>query len=416
MDREDNSFLKRWQRHGKTATSLGGFAARYFLSSDKEALADPLTAILGNLKGPVMKVAQILSTVPDILPPEYVAKLSELQSEAPPMGWLFVKRRMRGELGADWEEKFQSFEKQATAAASLGQVHKATYLDSTPLACKLQYPDMTSTVEADLQQVKMFFKLYEQSQGSLQVTHVFEEIAARLREELDYRQEAKNLQTFREIFQGDDPIHIPEVYEGLSTERLLTMEWLEGEKITTFENAPQDLRNTIAENLFRAWYKPLYQHGILHSDPHLGNYTVTPTGDINLFDFGCVRRFEPHFIEGILMLYKALQEENKKLAAEAYTLWGFKNLSDELIETLNLWAHYLYDPILDNRVRHIDPDLNSKRGQALAGKIHQQLKEIGGIAPPREFVFMDRVAVGLGSAFIRLKANLNWHDLFHGML
>ena len=190
------------------------------------------------------------------------------------------------------------------------------------------------------------------------------------------------------------------------------MGWLEGEKLSSFETQDQTLRNTLAKTLFHAWYKPLYHYGLLHGDPHLGNYTATPEGHLNLFDFGCVRVFDPHFIEGILILYKALQENNLKQAAEAYEIWGFKNLSRELIETLNLWAQYLYAPLLDDAVRFINPDLNTQEGQKIAGTIHQKLKAMGGIAPPKEFVFMDRAAVGLGSVFMRLKAQLNWHDLF----
>lgn len=412
---EENTFLKRLKRHGQTTASLGGVAARFLLNDDEDKRAQALTQALGGLKGPLMKVAQILSTVPDILPTDYVSELSALQSKAPPMGWLFVKRRLRSELGDNWENHFQNFEKEASNAASLGQVHKATSLDGAPLAVKIQYPDMASTVEADLSQLKLILTLYEKSQKSLKTEGVLAEIAARLREELDYTQEAKNIQLFENIFQGDETVHISKVYENLSTDRLLTMSWLEGEKLTTFEDAPQEHRNLLARNLFYAWYKPLYLHGVIHGDPHLGNYTATPEGQLNLFDFGCVRHFKPAFIQGILHLYEALQTNNPKQAQEAYEMWGFQNMSQELAEVLNLWAQYLYDPILDDRVRYIDPDLNSKRGQEIANLIHKKLQELGGIAPPREFVFMDRAAVGLGSVFMRLKAKLNWHDMFQDL-
>src|SRR4051812_26979784 len=125
--------------------------ARLFgAGGDRNANAAALAAALGGLKGPIMKVAQLMSTVPDLLPPEYATELAQLQSNAPPMGWAFVKRRMSAELGPDWQAKFGSFEHQPAAAASLGQVHRATALDGAALACKLQYPDMQSAVEADL--------------------------------------------------------------------------------------------------------------------------------------------------------------------------------------------------------------------------------------------------------------------------
>src|SRR3984893_1722621 len=132
------------------------YAGRRMLGGapDRAGEASALSSALGRLKGPLMKVAQLMATIPDLLPPEYAAELQKLQSEAPPMGWAFVKRRMMAELGADWEKRFASFEHHPAAAASLGQVHRARSLDGALLACKLQYPDMQSAVEADLQQLQ----------------------------------------------------------------------------------------------------------------------------------------------------------------------------------------------------------------------------------------------------------------------
>ncbi len=146
-DREKNRFSARAARYARVGANVGGVAARYagrrFLGGepDRAGEASALALMLGNLKGPLMKVAQLMATIPDLLPPEYAAELQKLQSEAPPMGWAFVKRRMSAELGPDWEKKFQSFEHRPAAAASLGQVHRARALDGQMLACKLQYPD-----------------------------------------------------------------------------------------------------------------------------------------------------------------------------------------------------------------------------------------------------------------------------------
>ena len=126
---------------------------------DREQHASDLRAALGGLKGPLMKVAQILSTIPDALPKEYVNELSHLQADAPSMGWLFVKRRMKAELGENWLTNFKDFDKQASAAASLGQVHFAESIEGEKLACKLQYPDMHSAIDADLKQLKLLFQL-----------------------------------------------------------------------------------------------------------------------------------------------------------------------------------------------------------------------------------------------------------------
>ena len=155
-----------------------------------------LKSVLGSLKGPMMKVAQFLSTVPDALPPEYAAQLAELQANAPPMGWAFVRRRMAGELGTDWERKFQSFSHEAMAAASLGQVHRATLPDGSDVAVKLQYPDMPNIVEADLRQVKLAMAVYKRMDNSIIQDEIFVELSERLREELDYTREAAQMRLY----------------------------------------------------------------------------------------------------------------------------------------------------------------------------------------------------------------------------
>src|SRR2546430_11451333 len=157
-DREANRFSARAARYARVGANMSGVAARiagarlFGLALDRGKNAIELAAALGGLKGPIMKVAQLMATIPDALPPEYAAELMKLQSEAPAMGWAFVKRRMAAELGRDWQKKFSNFEHRPSAAASLGQVHRARAHDGAALACKLQYPDMQSAVEADLRQ------------------------------------------------------------------------------------------------------------------------------------------------------------------------------------------------------------------------------------------------------------------------
>src|SRR6185295_2040448 len=158
-------------------------------------------------------------------------ELTKLQSQAPPMGWAFVKRRMQAELGADWQKKFASFEHHPSAAASLGQVHRATSLDGEPLACKLQYPDMQSAVEADLKQLGVLFAIRRRFDPAIDTREIIKEIGARMREELDYRHEAKNVALYRNMLKDEDLIRVPDVDAALSTERLLTMHWLDGSRM-----------------------------------------------------------------------------------------------------------------------------------------------------------------------------------------
>ena len=409
-------------RYARVSTAMGGLAARLAgqrylgIKLERGEHAKELRDALGGLKGPLMKVAQILSTIPDALPQEYVQELSQLQADAPSMGWPFVKRRMSAELGPNWQKRFASFERGAASAASLGQVHKAVGHDGRQLACKLQYPDMMSAVEADLRQLSLIFSIYERYDRAISTRQIHAEISARLREELDYALEARHTALYGDILGPVDGVHVPEVVPELSTGRLLTMNWLEGKKILNYVKQFPDSRNEVAMNMFRAWYVPFYYYGVIHGDPHLGNYTVRPDATINLLDFGCIRIFKPSFVKGVIDLYRALQTDDRDLAAEAYRSWGFNKISNDLIDILNVWARFVYAPIMDDRTRRIDETNSAMYGREAAEKVHRSLHEVGGLEIPREFVFMDRAAIGLGSVFLHLKAEINWYRLFHDMI
>jgi predicted unusual protein kinase regulating ubiquinone biosynthesis (AarF/ABC1/UbiB family) len=365
-----------------------------------------------------MKVAQLMATIPDLLPPEYAAELQKLQSEAPPMGWAFVKRRMMAELGAGWENKFASFEHHPAAAASLGQVHRARSLDGKALACKLQYPDMQSAVEADLQQLEWLLAIRRRFDAAIDTSEIGKEIGARVREELDYRREAKHVALYREMLEGIDIVRVPCAWPELSTGRLLTLDWLDGTRMLTHKNDPLPVRNALAKAMFTAWWFPFSRFGVIHGDPHLGNYTVfvrdgAPAG-INLLDYGCIRIFAPKFVRGVVDLYHGLLRGEDDLIVHAYETWGFRKLSRELIETLNIWARFIYAPLLDDRVRTIaDGVAPSEYGRREAFRVHQALKQKGPVTVPREFVFMDRAAIGLGAVFLHLRAELNFYRLFN---
>src|ERR1700722_1311650 len=419
-DRE-GSLFGEVRRLARTSGAGGGIAARitgervFGIKTDKARHAEDLKAVLGSMKGPMMKVAQFLSTVPDALPEEYAAQLAELQSNAPPMGWAFVRRRMQSELGPDWETKFKSFTREAVAAASLGQVHRAILPDGREVACKLQYPDMPSVIEADLRQVKLAMAVYKRMDNAIIQDDIYVELSARLREELDYRREAAQMRLYRIMLDHVPDVNVPEPVADYSAGRLITMSWLKGVgfKAWLAENPSQEQRNALATALFRAWYIPFYRYGIIHGDPHLGNYQVSEDHGLNLLDYGSIRVFPAKFVGGVLELYAAVRDEDAGRARHAYDIWGFKGITDEQIAVLNDWAKFLYQPLIEDRVRPIQDDGDTQFGRTVAQKVHAGLQRTGGVRPPREFVLMDRSAIGLGSVFLRLKAELNWSRLFH---
>ncbi len=432
-DNEDNRFSARASRYVKVGTNVGSVAVKlagqrlFGMEGNRAQNAAELAAALGGLKGPLMKVAQLLATIPDAVPAEYARELGQLQSQAPPMGPAFVRRRMVAELGPEWRARFAAFDETSTASASLGQVHRATTHDGRHVAAKLQYPDMQSAVEADLTQLKLIFAVHARMDPSVDTAEIFTEIGARLREELDYDLEARHTRLYGRIFSpqynpaAPRSVRAPEILGDLSTKRLLTMTWLDGVRLLDYKTGTLDQRNAIAQAMFQAWWYPFSHFGVIHGDPHLGNYTVFSEGGqpagINLLDYGCIRTFKPAFVQGVINLYTGLLTGNRELVVHAYETWGFKGLTSELIDVLTIWARFIYGPLLDDRERTIaEGTAPGDYGRDEVFKVKTLLREKGPVTIPREFVFMDRAAIGLGGVFLHLDAKQNWYRMFNELI
>ena len=422
---DKDKFSKRASRYIQLSGQVGGLLAKLgankFLGMDidKNKHALNLKKDLGEVKGPFMKIAQLVSMIPDALPIEYSNQLMQLQSHAPSMGESFVTRRMANELGENWKKFFLNFNTTASYAASLGQVHKAKLKNGDIVACKLQYPNMQSAVNADLNQFKIVLNLFEKYNKAIKTKKIFLEIKDRLVEEIDYVNEIKNIKIFEKIFNSNKSVNIPRIYKNCSTKRLITMSWLQGqslEDVIKYSKNKKEFSERIATNIFNTWYMPFYKFCVIHGDPHFGNYSFKKNGDINLFDFGCVRFFPIKFVKAVLNLYYALEKKDEDLTIEAYKTWGFKKINKELIKILNLWASYIYGPLLEDKKRLIQGEKNRGYGIDVANNVYKELKKIGGVEPPKEFVFIDRAAIGMGSLFMKLDVKLNWHKLFKDLI
>jgi predicted unusual protein kinase regulating ubiquinone biosynthesis (AarF/ABC1/UbiB family) len=276
---------------------------------------------------------------------------------------------------------------------------------------------MESAVEADLGQLGMLLALQRRFSPEIDSREVLKEVGDRLREELDYEREAQHMRLYGNLLGGLSDVRVPEPVFELSTRRLLTMTWLGGRRLLSFVDHSLEDRNRIAAALFKAWWRPFAHCGVIHGDPHLGNYTVFETdgapAGINLLDYGCIRIFPPRFVDGVMELYRAFAAGDRARIADAYSVWGFRDLDAELIDALSIWARFIYGPLLDDRVRTVAdgvaPELYGRRE---VWQVKQILKVKGPLTIPREFVLMNRAAVGLGAVFLHLRAELNFHQLF----
>ena len=369
-----------------------------------------------------MKVAQMLTTIPDAVPADFAAELAKLQSQAPPMGASFVRRRMQAELGPNWRERFAEFDFKPAAAASLGQVHRAVSLAASALACKLQYPDMASAVETDLSNLDLLFSLHRRASAAIDTREMAREIRERVREELDYEREAKIARLYRVMLADRPFVRVPRIDESLSTRRLLTMEWLDGEPLTAFETAPQEARDAIAVGLFDAWWRPFLRYGVIHGDPHLGNYTVAASGrggEAQRRRRQSVRLWLRAGLPAALRAWRGralsgAEGERYGPGRAGLRDVGLRKLTPGVTEAMTLWARFMCGPILDDRVRTAADGVKpSEYGRREIGQVMRALKaEGGGLPVPREFVFLERATIGIGSVFLRLQARLNFHRMY----
>ena len=366
------------------------------------------------MRGPMVKIAQLTAMVPELLPEPYRRALLELCDQVPPMPWGLAKRCMAESLGPNWERLFDTFDSKARFAASLGQVHAARLHSGQRVACKIQYPSVSLSLESDLQSLGWVLRFYDKWSRAIRTQNLHEELCTRLRQELDYSQEARHIHHFRSLFQDHPFVTLPTVVSHLSTKDVLTLSWLEGKTMNQAKTQPQEVRNRIAAQLIHAWYRPFFQAGWMHGDPHQGNVTWHEQG-INLLDWGCARSFSKTFVRGIIQLYEGTLHNNPAQRHDAYAQWGVHPLNKATCEGLDLWTGFLMAPFVHPRACALSDVSCPTQGKAIAQQAHTSFRQAGGVTLPADLLIFDRVAVVLGSLIMQLDAKAVWSDLWQGV-
>ena len=366
------------------------------------------------LRGAFTKLVQMLSMRDDLLPAEALDVLAAARASVPPMPYRVIREQIRAELGKVPERLFASFEREAFAAASLGQVHRAELRSGRAVVVKVQYPGIEKTVEQDLKNLQallgMLTRIGRDVMGKrIDTAGVHRELEERLREELDYRQEAANLARFRMMFAGDDEIEIPEVFPELSARRVLTMTLLEGYPLADVlgPGVDQELKDWVAVKYFRTVCRELFHFGVLHADPQPANYLVTHHPKLGILDFGSIRVFPENLRRGYLRLARSLlaaDEREMVVACRSLDYLGKDDSPEAMIEILET----LLEPLLEDR----EYDFSRYRSLDKAIQVAATAVENGLYRTPGHRVFLVRALIGLERYAKQLGTVVNWRRIF----
>jgi predicted unusual protein kinase regulating ubiquinone biosynthesis (AarF/ABC1/UbiB family) len=266
------------------------------------ALVNQLVDQLGQMRGAAMKVGQVLSMVEfDGLPEDQrdalQAKLAELRDDVPPVPFAKLERLLREEFGGPLSRVFSEFDERAFAAASIGQVHRATTLDGDEVVVKVQYPGVAEAVETDLRNAMLLVPLVKRLAPGLDVKALASELRERITEELDYELEAQNQRRVGRLRRGHPFISVPAVNTELSTRRALVSEYVAGERFEVVRRLDETQRDRYGEIVFRFYFGLLYRDRIALGDPHPGNYVLRPDGRVGFFDYGLLREAATERVE-----------------------------------------------------------------------------------------------------------------------
>ncbi|MFW1857655.1 ABC1 kinase family protein [Acinetobacter defluvii] len=369
---------------------------------------------LGEMKGAVMKVGQIASQYKDIFPPEVAKAIAKLQRQAPAMPFAEIKKQVEKELGKPLNQIFSHFEEQPFAAASIGQVHKATLPNGDQVVVKVQYPGVDEACESDLKQVRLALRLM----GVLKVDkklqdRLFKEIQDSLHEELNYEIEAQNLQVFRTFHQAlDRQIIIPQVFPEFSSRRILTLSLEKGESIETASTWDLEIRNQIGERLIRALGQEIFFLKRFHCDPHPGNFAFREDGSVIIYDFGGVKTLSNEIIQHFKNLVRAGRKADIRTIENELTALDALAEKDKFPEALyQEWLEVLLRPL----TTRYDFAENSAHHDGMK-LVKKSLKYWDVFKPSPDTLMVNRTISGHYWNLIQLKVYDDLSDLFEELL
>lgn len=364
---------------------------------------------MGNMKGGLMKLGQIVSFMDESLPQEYREQLSQLQANAPPMDYDVVVRVIRSELGEEPEELFADFDREPLASASIGQVHRARLPDGTDVAVKVQYPGVADAIAADVNNVGMLLSLVTMVLPHVDAAPLVEELRSRMLEELDYVKEADNQRRFKQLFDGHPRIVIPDVYPSHSSERVLTTEYMPGRRFHDFiASATAEEKREAVLAMYRFVFDSIWLHKLFNGDPHPGNYIFLDDGRVAFLDFGAVKDFDPTFMNDFRRLAQLYLGGDK---SGYYAHAGKMNIvvpgHEHRVDEDWLWEYsrWFYLPVIDDTDFRFTSEYCKQALQQVFGENMKKLNM------PAEYMMLNSISFGLNSILAHLDACENWGRL-----
>ena len=366
---------------------------------------------LAYLRGAMSKLGQTAAHLPNLLPKQVAETLDRLHFDAPPMHYPLIREVVRNEFGKVAEEVFEGFEKDAFAAASLGQVHRARLKSGEPVAVKIQYPGIARTIDADFRNLSALMLPMRLGKDWESAKAQFDEIRRMLNQEVDYIQEAKSTRIAAELFRPEDGIVVPQVFSEYSGKRVLTTEFIEGLHLTEYlaTNPTQASRNNFGTKIFSSWHR-MYYAGSPHADPHPGNYIFMNDGRLGLIDFGCTQHYGPEERE-LVRLADKMSFEDPSLAREVVRSWcGVEDNDPALPDYLEMMTEsrdWMMEPMSKPGPFDFGDEAHFQRGlDGISRSVRKRITRANPMA-----VYFNRSVFGLKAMLYRLRAQVDVHEV-----